>query len=134
LREKKRNILYLLIYFEFKFKKNKMEMKLILKINLAISLIAISISLNCKINANDKCPVNTVCNESGICVCDSFFYGENCEKKLGDIASLSLNNGISIGNYITLVSVLSILLPIIFITGLFLIFLLLKGRDATYTT
>ena len=111
-----------------------MEIKSILKILLAISIITISISFNCKINSNDKCPINTVCNESGICVCDSFIYGENCDKKLSDLGSLSLNKGISLSNYLTLVSLLSISLPLILITGLFLIFIFLKGRDGTYTT
>lgn len=109
-------------------------MKTILKIMLAVSMITFVINFNCKTNANDSCPMNTICNESGICVCDSFFYGENCDKKLSDIASLNLNKGISLSNYLTLILLLSILLPIILISGLFLIFIFLKGRDGTYTT
>lgn len=111
-----------------------MEIKSIFIIILAISLITITISFNCKVNKNDNCIINTICNESGICVCDSFYYGENCDKKLSDIASLNLNKGISLSNYLSLVLLLSILLPIILISGLFLIFIFLKGRDGTYTT
>lgn len=110
-----------------------MEMKTILRIIIAITLISISFSFNCKINTDDKCPINTVCNESGICVCDNFMYGENCDKKLNDIASLNIIKGITLSNYLTMVLFLSIMLPIILISGLFLIFIFLKGRDGTYT-
>jgi len=109
-------------------------MKNILKILLGITIITFAFTFNCKINTNDKCPINTVCNESGICVCDIFFYGENCDKKLSEIASLNLNKGISLSNYLTLILLLAILLPVILISGLFLIFIFLKGRDGTYTT
>ena len=99
-----------------------------------MSILCICLNFNCRIDSNYKCENNTICNESGICVCDNFFYGENCDKKLNDIGSLNLNKGISLSNYLTLVLLLSILLPIILITGLFLIFIFLKGRDGTYTT
>jgi len=61
-------------------------------------------------------------------------YGNNCEKKLSDISSLNINKGVSLESYLTLIILLSILLPIMLIIGLFLIFLFLKGRDGTYTT
>ena len=111
-----------------------MEKKTILQFMLAISLISMSFSFNCKININDECPINTVCNESGICVCDNFMFGESCDRKLSDISNLNIIKGITLSNYLTVVLMLSLVFPIILVSGLFLIFIFLKGRDSTYTT
>jgi hypothetical protein len=111
-----------------------MDKRRILVIFIFISIIGICLNFNCKINIRDKCETNTICNESGICVCNNFMYGNNCEKKLSDISSLNINKGVSLESYLTLIILLSILLPIMLIIGLFLIFLFLKGRDGTYTT
>jgi len=96
-------------------------------------LLGISFGFNCQVNKDDKCPSKTVCNESGICVCETFMYGENCDKKIIDTASFNINKGMTLNSYITLVLLISILLPAILIIGLFLIFIFLKGRDGTYT-
>jgi hypothetical protein len=73
-----------------------------------------------------------MCNESGICVCKDFFYGSDCEKKLPSQESININKGIESGSFLTIVLCLSILSPFSLVLGFFLIYIFLKGRDATY--
>lgn len=89
-------------------------------------------NFNCKKNTNDKCLENTICNESGICVCNDFHFGINCEKKLQNLTSLSLNKGLESTSFLTIVLCISILSPVTLALGFFLIFIFLKGRDGTY--
>lgn len=108
--------------------------RIIAKILIICCFINIVLNFNCRINSNDKCSNNTLCNESGICVCEKFKYGENCDKILSDISVLNLNNGISSGSYLTIILCISLIMPAGLIVGFFLIFLFLKGRDWTYST
>ena len=82
----------------------------------------------------DKCSNNTICNESGICVCDKYLYGENCENILKDSKTLNVNKGFALSIYYTIVLSLSLILPFILLLGMIMIFIFLKGRDSTYIT
>lgn len=111
--------------------KNK-EKFLLFFLFLIFSLVSKSLSFNCRINPNDICEFNTICNESGICVCNDFYYGEKCEKKLENLDSININKGIGTGGFLTWVLCLTLIGPVSLILGFYIIFIFLKGRDATY--
>lgn len=107
--------------------------KILFLILVYFSVFSLCINLNCKINSNYTCGNNTMCNESGICVCKDFFYGSDCDKKLSSQESININKGIKSESFLAVVLCISILSPFTLVLGFFLIFIFLKGRDGTYS-
>lgn len=88
---------------------------------------------NCKRNADiDKCNSNnnTICSDSGVCVCSQYYYGQNCDKILQNSNSLLVySSGFSLSGYIGLIVGLVISFPVVLVTGLLIIYFTLKDRD-----
>lgn len=102
-----------------------------MKVFLFLSLIALAFSYNCLKEPNNyPCPKNSFCNKSGICACNQFYYGDNCEKILSNADSL---NRVSIGfgqsGFLGLVFGISFSFPIFLVIGLIIIYYALKGRE-----
>ena len=106
--------------------------KIIFLILIYFSIFSFCVNFNCRKNSTDICGNNTFCNESGICVCNNFYFGINCEKKLSDNDSVKINEGIESGSFTLMILCLSIISPFSFVLGFFLMFIFLKGRDGTY--
>ena len=109
-----------------------MVKKILFVFVLYFSIFSVCLNFNCRKSTNDICGDNTMCNESGICVCNDFHFGESCEKKLPNLNSVNLNTGMSSGSFEALVLCLTLISPFSLILGLILIFAFLKGRDGTY--
>ena len=109
-----------------------MVKKILYVLVLYFSIFSVCLNFNCRKSTNDICGNNTMCNESGICVCKDFHFGESCEKKLPNLYSINLSSGMSSGSFETLVLCITLISPVSLIVGFILIFIFLKGRDGTY--
>ena len=96
-----------------------------------LNFLNLCFAFNCKINPDlNKCQNNTMCSETGLCICPQFYYGPNCDILLPDSKSMSIHEtGLTAGSFIGIVSGLVVSFPVLLVAGLVLIFYTLKDRD-----
>jgi hypothetical protein len=77
------------------------------------------------------CPVNSICNPSGMCICNQYYYGNNCEKSLSSVKNVKLiTQGIFAFTYYGMISAMIVIFGIILIVGMLIIYF--KFKDKTY--
>lgn len=98
---------------------------------LVLTNLGLTINFNCKINPDiNKCTNNTICSDSGLCVCSQYYYGSNCDKVLQNSNTLNIySTGLSLGSFIGIVVGLSVTFPVFLVGGLLIIYYSLKDRD-----
>ena len=86
---------------------------------------------NCRKNPIlNKCPQNSWCNPSGLCICNTYFYGSNCELSIYTSYNLQITkNGISMELYNGMIIGFILCYVFVLIIGLLIIYFKLKDKD-----
>jgi hypothetical protein len=102
-----------------------------MKAFILFSLLTITICYNCLKEPNNyPCPKNSYCNKSGICACNQFYFGNNCDKILPNYNSLNtVTIGFGQSGYLGLIFGISFTFPLVLVIGLIVIYYALKGRE-----